>query len=174
MNRLTIFRVLILTVLLFPIAATAQIARAELISSKYLRVTPGVTTRSEVEKMFGRPADAGANRHVVDYLYETEFMTVSYSYGEDCNGAEWTVPDWVVEEVDYGPRDVIRDVILPLNSVILKVSAFKEQRSGHVTDHVKYVNEAAGISVYYDKTEKSVTSIIISPTIEQKKAFGCK
>jgi hypothetical protein len=174
MHCLIICRVIVITVLLFPMAATAQIGR-ELISSKYLRVMPGVTTRSDVEEMFGRPRDADADLHIVNYHYATEFMTVTYSYGKDCsNGAEWTVPEWVVQKVSYGPRDVAADVVLPLESVILKKSAFKKQRAGDVTSHVKYVNDAAGISVFYDKTEKSVADIIIWPTREQKNVLACK
>jgi hypothetical protein len=49
------------------------------------------------------------------------------------------------------------------------LSKFRNRQIGDVIGQTEYYNEETGISVIYLKNEKRISSISISPTIEQKK-----
>lgn len=150
-------------------SVTSSFAQSRLIAEKYLKITPTVSMRDDVEKLFGK---GNAAHHNV--LYQTDadsVVSVEYSYG-DCNsGAKvWGIPEWTVEEIYYVPRE---EKPLRLRDVIFDFSKFKKRQSGDVLVHIDYYNEDAGITVGYDKKEKTVNEIIIYPTLEQKRRLAC-
>jgi hypothetical protein len=164
----TIFIRFCFTIIIIGLSVASLASQTNLISEKYLKIKPVVSTRDDVEKLL---AKGNLKRYNVIYQATDETISIDYSSGGcDSSNKKWGVPEWTAEKVFYVPRD---EHPLRLRDVILNLSKFKRRQSGDVIVHIEYYNEDAGISVTYDKKEKIVTDITISPTLEQKKRFAC-
>jgi hypothetical protein len=146
----------------------ASYSQTALIPKQYLKIIPAVSTREDVEKIYGT---ADPKKSVVVYQVPDVVVTVLYSYGGcDLGKAPWAVPKGVVEEIAYSPRE---EKPLRLTDVILDRRKFTKRQAGDVIDQVEYRNSYYGIEVVYDLTEKTVTDIIIGLSARQKKRFAC-
>ena len=151
----------------FSISINAQ----NLIAEKYLKVKPGISTREDVEKIFGKHYANGYDKYTAYYRSNEVVFSVYYSDGK-CNLEydDWNLSEWTVEGVYINVTDGHE---LRLKDVILKLSKFKKQYVGDVIGQMEYSNENAGISIIYFKTSKTVQDMEIALTPEQKKNFAC-
>ncbi|MGH9949056.1 MAG: hypothetical protein ACRD6X_17940 [Pyrinomonadaceae bacterium] len=155
--------------LLVMVSWTVTIAAQErLIPNKYLKVTPGVTTRPDIEKLYGR---GDPSHFFVDYIIPEGVVSVTYSSGGCEQGKKSRgIPKWTVEEISYDNADNI----VPLKNVIFDLSRFQKRESEHVIGHVTYFNDKAGISVSYDEKFNTVQAITIRLGSDAEKKFACK
>jgi hypothetical protein len=73
-------------------------AQARLIPEKYLKIIPGITTRDEFEKIYGK----GDPKSFIEFYQSKDFVvTVMYSSGgcEEGKEVSWAMPKGAIEEV---------------------------------------------------------------------------
>jgi hypothetical protein len=165
-SRVIRARLLFLLILLSYVPALSQ---KTLIPQKYLDIVPGVTTREDVEWIYGK---TDPKRSIMTYPASDFVLTVMYSDGgcEEGRDMPWALPKGAIEEVSYSPLD---DRPVRLREIILQPSKFKAKQEGDVIDHWYYRNRKRNILVVYDTTEKVVTDIAVSLTSKQKEHFAC-
>jgi hypothetical protein len=157
-----------LILVVIQLTSFSTFSQANLIPNKYLKIRPGVTTRIDVEKIYGKNSSADA---IIIYKWTEYNVAITYSESTcDSSDVPWAFPVGIVEEISYHPNE---SKPLRLRSVINDISRFKTEQTSDVITHVKYFNEKSGIFVVYDSKEKVIESIIIRPTLEQKRRFAC-
>ncbi len=155
------------TAMIIGLSAISSIAQKRLIPEKYLKITPAVSTREDVEKLFGK-GDPNSDR--ITYQIPDITIIVQYSFGDCSKRARiWAISEGIVEYVYYS----FRENEPRLKDILLEKSKFKKREVGDVIGQFEYYNDESGISVIYLKGEKRVADIIIEPTLKQKKRFAC-
>jgi len=147
--------------------ASAAFGQVSLVSEKYTLIKPGVSTRKDVEKVYG---SGKSDDYFVKYNDDQATIFVTYS-SEGCDSRKraWGVPAWTVEEIsfDFGENSV------PLNEIILDRSRFKKSNS-HVIGAVTYLNEDLGILIEYYAKFKTVQNITLSIGRNLRKGLACR
>lgn len=153
---------------LVTLTLTSQ-AQSGLIPDRYLRIIPGVATRSDVEKIYQKN---DPTKTFVEYDTSEFSVGIKYSLGPcELKLGIWGLPESTVEEVFYDWSEESR---FRLRDIILDIKRFEKRRSGDVTVHDYYVNDESGISVVYDRTTKSVEGIRINLSAKLKEKYACR
>lgn len=162
-------KILLRIITILVCAAHLVSAQESLLAEKYLKVKPTISTREDVERLYGKEPV----KHFYA-LYETKdaIIEIEYSEGDcDTDDYKWSVPKWVVKEVDIFFKDHTK---IRINDVIEKRSSFTKRQEGDVLNHIYYSNSDRSIVVIYDKQSKIVEGIILLPTKEQIECHRCK
>jgi len=156
-------------VVLFLLGGSSLSAQNRLIPEKYLAITPGVSVRKDVEKLFS-PRDAA--KTFVEYDTPDFSVGVKYSLGPcDLGLGAWGFPQWTVEEVFY---DWPQETRIRLSDILVNPEQFQKRQIGDVVGHDYYVNDESGISVVFDQKLNSVINIRIRPSPRFKQKFACQ
>ena len=135
---------------------------------KWSKIKTFISTREDVDKLFGNGI---ANGHFIKYPTQTGLIFVDYSAG-NCKSTQypiWNMPEWTVTEVTY----ILSNKSMKLNDVIPKRNKYKQKQAGDVSDHVEYYDDAAGVSIIYDKRLKHVLNIVLRASTKDKLLLGC-
>jgi hypothetical protein len=144
-------------------------SQSELIPKKYLEVVPGVSTRSDVEKIYSK---RDTNRTFVEYDTPHFSIGIQYSLGPcELGLGVWGMPKWTVEEVFF---NWAKGKKTPLRSIILEPKRFDKRQLGHVAEHDYYVNDEFGIMVVYDNELKTVSSLSLELSTKLKEKYACR
>jgi hypothetical protein len=124
------------------LAGVAVLIPLSAVSAKSFKsITPLKTTRSEVEKLFGKPDTHGnylIDGKTVKVWYVDTWYLTPCDDKEDC---ECNVPKDTVREIDvHFPEDEV-----VLETFNLDLTQFKKTRSQHLTDYVTYSDYVNGI-----------------------------
>lgn len=154
-----------LVLLRFAIPCEAQ---SGLIPEKYLRITPGVSTRADVEKLYSK---SDPKRTFVEYDTPDFSIGIQYSLGPcKLKLGVWGLPEWTVEQVYYNWPEEKR---IPLRDIILDRKRFEKRQIGDVVGHDYYVNDEFGIIVVYDQKLKSVVDLGLKLSTKLKEKYTC-
>ena len=125
---------------LFLISALAAAPRAE--AKGWRGIVPLHTTRAEVEKLLGPPAERRTESSVL-YRTETETVLITYARGLPCGIGEkygqWRVPRDTVESLLITPK-----MGSPLSKLTIDESKYKKSSGGHRPEDIYYTNEQDG------------------------------
>jgi len=132
-------------------------------------IIPLQSTRTEVEKLLGKPADPEQPR----YYFPNEIVTIEYSkYG--CGQAP-VVKGWPTLPVLWNVKPDLVTVIsvdlkkpVPLSSLSLDLATFKRVPELHLRRVFRYKNEKDGfaIEVYEDASIEMVRGYLYEPRAE--------
>ncbi len=121
-------------------------------------IVPLHSTRADVERLLGPPADQN-NELMSVYKLEKEVVVVQYAAGPPC-GTDgfhiWQVPRGSVLSVRVAPRKELRFSDLHIDESKYKVTA-----GGHVPNYTYYTNDKEGVQV--EVTQGLVMSISYYP-----------
>lgn len=147
-----------------------------LIAQKYYTIVPGISTRTDVERLFplAKSGEFYKAENVVEFQQGEIAMRVEYSTGKcgDSLPDYGTFPKWTVVGVSYDWPD---DNQILLMDVILDVKKFKRGQTSDVDIIDNYSNESCGVNITYNTKLKSVDGIYLEPTSSLKTKYGkCK
>ncbi len=134
----------IIILLLAMVVASGQIPRW------YGGIVPLKSTRTDVERLFGKPTDSRLG------IYEFRHEIVRFGYAKyGCKPAP-VVPGWPIPPLEGWnvPPDTVLVVRInlrkqvPLRSLGIDLSTFKKVRGDkHIGTHFQYVDEEAGLTI---------------------------
>lgn len=139
----------------------------------YRGIVPLKSTRMDVERLFGKPANS--DREI--YYFRDEIVSFGYSkYG--CKSAP-LVPGWPIPPPEGWnvPTDTVLVVRVnlrkqvPLTSLGIDLKTFKKVRGDHdVPSHFRYVDEEAGLTIDLngDGGSETVRGYIYQPEAKYK------
>lgn len=125
-------------------------------------IVPLHSTRSDVEKLFGRPS----NQCMCAYYSEDVNVFVVYAAGDCKNGgtAGWNVP----------PDTVIRFDVVPkkersLSKLGMSLVGLRKMDDPEVKNAVYYVDDSENITIALNKVTNEVQEIHYGPTVEDSR-----
>lgn len=144
-------------------------AQTGLIPETYLRIIPGVSTRSDVEKLYGK---RDSNRYFWSFELPDQIVGIQFSSGTcDSKLSNSGLPEWTVEEVYFDwPKTAKR---MLLREVVLEPRRFQRRQLGDVLGHDYYVNDEFGIEVVHDRGLKEVLNIHLKPSAKITEKYRC-
>lgn len=148
-------------------------AQDGLLAKRFLKIIPGISTRSDVEQLFpvAKSIDF-PNKYIVDFNDEELAIGIEYSTGKcgDNIMYDWKLPEWTVVAVSY---EWPRDRRMRLDDVITDVKRFEKKQISDVSVHDNYENEEWGITAVYDRKRKHFAGIYLEPAARFKEKYVC-
>jgi hypothetical protein len=117
--------------------------------SAWRGITPLKSTRSDVERVLGKPTHIA--NYWARYRTDAEVISILYSNGQPCGrglNSEWNVPEWRVISITVAPRSIVL-----FSSLNIDTSKYRKVFDPHSSNHIEYSNEEEGewISVAGDE-----------------------
>lgn len=148
-------------------------AQQGLIARKFLKIIPGISTRTDVEKVFPiTKSEEFKNFHSIDFDDGELAIGIEYSTGK-CGDSvlyDWNPPEWTVVGVSYDWPDEKK---IRLSAVITDFRKFHRNQRSDVVIHVNYTSEESGIDIVYNTKLKSVQEIYIKPSAMLREKYVC-
>ena len=161
------YKWLLLLVVIFHTPLLGQAQKAP-IPEKYLKITPGVTTRVDIEKQYPK---RDPNRTAVQYDTPDFSMTIQYSLGPcKLKLGRWGFPEGTVEEIYYQWPEERK---VPLSELLLSPDRFDKRQDGDVVGIDYYVNDEFGISVEFDSKLNEVVTMDFQPAAKFHQTYAC-
>lgn len=135
---------------------------------KWLKIKPIISTRKDVEKIFGKADDESIDS--ASYYKKNITIEVMYSRG-NCKQYkhDYDVPTDTVIEIHY----FFKKDNPNLNDLKLNSKDFQLEQEGDVGHISQYHSYKRGIIVVFHNTKYKVTSIKLAPSEEQEKTLDC-
>lgn len=126
-------------------------------------IIPLHSTRADVERLLGSPADPSKELAAV-YQLEKEVVSIFYASGPPCGEdrfSGWQVPRGTVVSITVSPKTKVR-----LSDLQIDLSRYKKTVDFHRRDNITYANEEEGesINVFLDE----VTYFTFFPAAKDK------
>jgi len=152
-------------------AVASAVAQDNAIAEPFLEIRPGISTRTEVNALFGDTKRERYGEYSIDYFLDGKSVGFTFSDGKCERLHQFAkLPEWTVQEVFYSWRNGNEP---KLDEVITDRKKFVPQHLGDVADHLYYVNDEAGITVVYDETLKRVLNIELRPSKYLREKYAC-
>lgn len=127
-------------------------------------------TREDVEKIYGEGKDFGLGK--IYYIPKVSII-VDYKDYKGCTSrySTWDVDKNVVVEINYS----FEEAYLKLKDILPNKKGFRKKihGTGDVPDHIELYDDEKGISIIYDKKDKSILNLIIRPSNADKLKHSC-
>jgi len=161
------YKWLLLLVVIFHTPLLGQAQKGP-VPEKYLKITPGVTTRVDIEKQYPK---RDPNRTAVQYDTPDFSMTIQYSLGPcKLKLGRWGFPEGTVEEIYYQWPEGRK---VRLNELLLSPDRFDKRQDGDVVGIDYYVNDEFGISVEFDSKLNEVVTMDFQPAAKFHQTYAC-
>ncbi|HKV35768.1 MAG TPA: hypothetical protein VJP89_15635 [Pyrinomonadaceae bacterium] len=131
-------------------------------------LVPLSSTKSDVERLFGKPSSVLASRPV--YSFEKENVLFTYAQGNcDPQDSNWNVPPGTILEIEIVPQ-----VIISVNDLGFDLRKFRDEKWDH-PESLVYTNIDEGVTIRTRTIEipNAVTSIKLSGSSHDLK-LACK
>lgn len=105
-------------------------------------IVPPRSTRADVERLLGPPADS-SNKFMSAYRLKDEDVLFQYESDRQCEPAGgWRVPSGTVVSITVTPK-----TRLPFTNLPFDTSSYKKTSGGHRAEDIVYTNEEEGVSI---------------------------